>query len=118
MDYFKKATSTTPAIIMDSSSKSVLIKGVSICPDISTCTSFADDILDNLNKSTYTDLNIQLKLFNPFTAKSLIALFKSIKKGKPSLMIHWLYEKQDEEMREMGQDYSELLEMEFNISSN
>lgn len=118
MDYFKKATKTLPAIIMDSGTKSALIKGVSIEEDWATYEQIMNEIKFQLNQSSYTDFNIQLKVFNPKTAKLLIDLLKSIKLSKPSLLIHWIYSNEDEEMKEMGQDYSDLLEMNFILSAN
>lgn len=118
MDYFRKATDTLPAIIMDSGTKSALIKGVSICDDISVCKQMTYDINQVIARTPYTDLNIQLSVFNTKAARLLFEVFRSIKKQRPMLNIHWLYDKKDEEMKEMGKDYSELLEMEFHISSN
>ncbi|MEP1033722.1 SiaC family regulatory phosphoprotein [Ekhidna sp.] len=118
MDYFRKGTDILPAVIMDSGSKSALIKGVSLCEDISICQQIAIDIKQKFERTPYTDLNIQLSVFNTKAAKLLFEVFKSIKKNRPSLNVHWLYDQKDEEMKEMGMDYSELLEMDFNISPN
>lgn len=118
MDYFNKATDTLPAVIMDSGTKSALIKGVSLCEDVQVCHEMALEIKHNIEKTPYTDLNIQLSVFNTKAAKFLLEIFKTIKKARPSLMVHWLYDQKDEEMKEMGMDYSELLEMEFDISPN
>lgn len=120
MDYFRKATETSPTVIMDSHSKSVLIKGNSICRNRNAYERETNAIKRKLEKSDYTDVNIKLDVFDMQTAKSLLDLFKSIKNNKRKITtaIHWLCESADEEMRQMGRDYSELLEMEFNISSN
>lgn len=116
MDYFKKATMTLPAIIMDSRTKSALIKGVSLEEDWATYQQIMIEIQHQLNQSTYTDFNIQLRVFNTKTAKLLIDLFRVIKKNKSSLLIHWIYN--TEEMKEMGQDYCDLLDMDFILSAN
>lgn len=118
MDYFRKATKILPAVIMDSGTKSALIKGVSICDDYSTCQQLALDIKENIEQRPYTDLNIKLSVFNTKSAKMLLDIFRTIKQKRPSLIVHWLYDKKDKEMKEMGMDYSELLEMEFDISPN
>lgn len=118
MDYFRKGTDTLPAIIMDSGTKSALIKGVSTSNDLAIYNQLGSDIQRNIKTAPYTDLNIQLTVFNTKTAKLLLELLKSIKQIRPSLNIHWIHDKKDEEMMEMGMDYSELLEMDFDISSN
>lgn len=118
MDYFRKGTDILPAVIMDSGSKSALIKGVSLCEDLSLCHQLAIDIKQNIKQTPYTDLNIQLSVFNAKAAKLLYEVFKTVKKYRPTLNIHWLYDRKDEEMKEMGMDYSELLEMNFDISPN
>ena len=118
MHYFRKGSEILPAVIMDSSSKSALIKGVSLCEDVSICRQLALDIKRNIEQTPYTDLNIQLSVFNTKAAKLLLDVFRVIKRKRPSLNIHWLYDRSDEEMKEMGMDYSELLEMDFDISPN
>ncbi|WP_462248071.1 SiaC family regulatory phosphoprotein [Ekhidna sp.] len=118
MDYFRKGTNTLPAIIMDSGTKSALIKGVSISDDKNIYSQLALDIENNLIRTPYTDLNIQLSVFNTKAAKLLLDVFYVIKKKRPSLNVHWIHDQKDVEMKEMGMDYSELLDMEFDIYSN
>lgn len=118
MDYFRKGTNILPSVIMDRGTKSALIKGVSLCDDVSICKQMALDIKQNIEETPYTDLNIQLSVFNTKAARLLLEIFRSVKKNRPSLVIHWLYDQKDDEMKEMGMDYSELLEMEFDISPN
>ncbi|WP_436517443.1 SiaC family regulatory phosphoprotein [Ekhidna sp. To15] len=118
MDYFRKGSDILPAVIMDSGSKSALIKGVSLCEDLKICKQMAMDIKQNIERTPYTDLNIQLSVFNTKAARLLFDVFRAVKKYRPSLNIHWLYDQTDVEMKEMGMDYSELLEMDFDISPN
>ncbi len=117
MDYFRKATNISPAVIMDSTTKSALITGNSICRSTSTYANVVEHIKSHLESSGYTDLNIKLNVFNIRAAKSLIDLLKSIKHSKKKgTVVHWLCD--NEEMMEMGRDYSELLDMEIDIASN
>ncbi|MEO9482066.1 MAG: SiaC family regulatory phosphoprotein [Ekhidna sp.] len=118
MDYFRKATDISPTVIMDSGTKSALIKGVSISEDLTMSTQLAQDIKQNIERTIYTDFNVHLTVFNTKTARLLFEVFRTIKQNQPSLIIHWFYESKDEEMKEMGIDYSELLEMDFDISPN
>ncbi|WP_420318067.1 SiaC family regulatory phosphoprotein [Ekhidna sp.] len=118
MDYFLKATRTTPAIIMDSNSKSALIKGVALSNDWSFHQQLILDISKQLQNSNYNDLNIQLKVFNIKAAKFLIEVLKTIKDCESPINIHWLYDKEDLEMLEMGKDYGKLLGMKFELNPN
>jgi len=118
MDYYRKATASLPAVIMDSGTKSALIRGAYLSEDTESYLELAKDIQKNIERTPYTDLNIQLSVFNVKAAKLLLEVFRTIKIKRPSLTVHWLHDQKDDEMREMGMDYSDLLEMNFDISSN
>ncbi|WP_425392531.1 SiaC family regulatory phosphoprotein [Ekhidna sp.] len=120
MDYFKKATQTSPAVMMDAKTRSALISGVCTCSDLTAYSQVITDMKSKLESFPFIDLNIKLKVFNVRAAKSLLDLLKSIKAGlgHNHTTIHWYYEKDDLEMKEMANDYSELLELEFDISDN
>ena len=120
MHYFRKGTTTSPAVIMDHKTKSALISGKSICTDIVAYASVVVDIKQQMEQFAYTDLNINLKVFNTPAAKSLLDIMKSIKytKGKAQTAIHWHCEKEDAEMQEMASYYSQLLEIDIDILYN
>ncbi|MEO1254799.1 MAG: SiaC family regulatory phosphoprotein [Bacteroidota bacterium] len=118
MDYFRKATPTSPAVIMDSRLKSILISGKSICRSKNSYSEVVDKILQNLESSSYTDLNIKLNAFNVPAAKSLLALLRGIKRSTHKPSINWVCNAKDQEMMEMGKNFSELLDMKINISAN
>ncbi|MEQ8629475.1 SiaC family regulatory phosphoprotein [Ekhidna sp.] len=118
MDYFRKATNTSPTVMMDSKTKSVLISGSSLCRDITIYASVINDMIEQFERFDYKDLNIKLDVFNTMAAKSLIDLLKYFKFNRKAPSIHWYFDKKDQEMQEMANDYSELLEMEFEISDN
>lgn len=118
MDYFRKATSTSPVVMMDSKTKSALISGSSLCRDITVYASVIKEMIEQFDKFDYSDLNIKLDVFNTMAAKSLLELLKSFKFNSKAPSIHWYFNNKDEEMKEMANDYSELLEMEFDISDN
>ncbi|WP_424961894.1 SiaC family regulatory phosphoprotein [Ekhidna sp.] len=118
MDYFRKATNTSPTVMMDSKTKSVLISGSSLCRDVTIYASVINDMIEQFEQFDYKDLNIKLNVFNTIAAKSLIDLLKSFKFKSKAPSIHWYFDKKDREMQEMANDYSELLEMEFELSDN
>lgn len=56
--------------------------------------------------------------FNTSSSKCLFDIFKrlvKIKENGKELSINWFYEEFDEDMMEAGEDYSDLLELEFNF---
>ena len=118
MDYFRKATKTSPAVMMDSKTRSALISGTSLCRDTTVYASVIKEMIEQFEKFDYSDLNIKLDVFNTIAAKSLFDLLRSFKFKSKAPSIHWHFDKKDQEMNEMANDYSELLEMEFDISNN
>lgn len=120
MDYFRKATSTSPLILMDSQNGGILIKGSSICGDIAAHETVREEIKVQLKKNRYQEINIKLDVFNALTMKNMIDLMKSLKKLHSNSLpkINWLYDHANEEMRDMGVDCSELLGLEFSLSPN
>ena len=56
--------------------------------------------------------------FNTSSSKCLFDMFKRMVKIRDSgkdLIINWFYEEFDEDMMEAGEDYSDLLDLEFNF---
>ncbi len=116
MDYFRKATDTSPTVIMDSRNKSALVKGNLICGDLGAYSEVTTEIKKRIQTFEYSDFNIQLQVFNTIAAKSILETLRSIKNTKQkSPKVHWLYT--SPEMMEMGKDYSDLLEMEIELST-
>ena len=120
MDYFRKATITSPAVIMDAKSKSALNSGISICTDTVAYKRVVSEIKEHLNQFNFTDLNIKLRVFNAQAAKAIFELLSSIRNSPRNnrTLVHWYCERSDAEMHEMASDYSELLDLDINITFN
>jgi len=79
--------------------------------------------LDNYIQNPFpqTILNIQLDYFNTSSAKCIVDLFKKLeqisKNGKGETTINWLYNEQDEDMLEAGEDYKSIIKIPFNLVS-
>lgn len=68
--------------------------------------------------SMQTIVRVQLEYFNTSSSKCLLEVLRRIihaskKNGK--VAIEWIYEKRDEEMRDTGKDFSELVGVPFSI---
>ena len=79
---------------------------------IQSLTDFAD--------SNYPELvaSFAFEYFNTSTSKCLFDIFKRLVKVRNNgkdLYINWFYEEEDEDMMEAGEDYSDLLDLEFNF---
>lgn len=63
-----------------------------------------------------TELNIKLSYFNTATSKVLLDIFTLLEEmpgSREIVRINWHYSIYDEEMREAGQEYSEMVDLEF-----
>ena len=62
--------------------------------------------------------NFAFEYFNTSSSKCLFDIFKKLVKIQASgkhLVINWFFEEDDEDMMEAGEDYSDLLDLEFNF---
>jgi hypothetical protein len=62
-----------------------------------------------------TTVNLQLEYFNSSSSKCLIDILHQLSKIKESnsIVINWLYEKEDIDMKETGEDMESLTRMPF-----
>jgi len=109
-------TSQTPHVEFDFDTGTFLIRG-KIIPEnpmefFEQINKQVDEYLkahpDNL------EINMQLDYFNTVSSKMLSKFFqKVISNGKPTL--NWFYEKDDIELREAGEDYSQIINYPINL---
>ncbi|MEQ9405769.1 MAG: DUF1987 domain-containing protein [Cyclobacteriaceae bacterium] len=119
MTYHKEATRTTPGIDLDMDSGFVKLFGRS-SPENSV--QFYAPLLDALRTPnpnlTRLEMDFRLEYFNTSSSKCLYDIFKLLKRIETEgieLSINWYYEPMDEDMFEAGEDFSELLDLEFNF---
>ncbi len=118
MIYHKEATRTTPGIDLNLEQGSIKLVGRS-SPENSVL--FYTPLLDALKKQPdlpTLNVDIRLEYFNTSSSKCLYDLFKQLKRMESTgtdLRINWYYEPMDEDMFEAGEDYSDLLDLEFNF---
>jgi hypothetical protein len=78
------------------------------------------DYLDEFAISNKTHLvaNFAFEYFNTSSSKCLFDLFKrltAIKQNGKDLTINWFFDEDDEDMMEAGEDYCDLLDLDFNF---
>lgn len=69
-------------------------------------------------KTDKTTLKIQLEYFNTSSSKCILDIFKKVNalyKAGLNVNVNWYYEEEDEDMQEAGEDYSDLLDVPFEI---
>ena len=73
------------------------------------------------NPAKKTTVNIQLDYFNTSSSKCIVDLFKKFenitKNNKGEVEINWLFNEDDEDMQEAGEDYQSIVKLNFNIVS-
>jgi hypothetical protein len=84
---------------------------------------FYQKVIDSLSafaesgRDSFT-ANFAFEYFNTSSSKCLFDVFKrlsTLKNKGCDVNINWFYEEDDEDMMEAGEDYSDLLELEFNF---
>ncbi|HHP7241174.1 MAG TPA: DUF1987 domain-containing protein [Cyclobacteriaceae bacterium] len=115
---FIEPTKVTPLINFDPDEGLLELKGRS-SPE--NAVQFYSKLLDNLDKYDSKDslvANIAFEYFNTSSSKCLFDVFKRLSKlsdeGK-DIVINWYYEEGDDDMMEAGEDYSDLLDLDFNF---
>lgn len=111
-------TITTPIVHLDADANIFKIEGASI-PE--NANHFYDPILDwleeyslNPNKETVIDLNY--KYFNTSSSKlilDLLLILKKIHDNGNKILVHWYHEENDEDMKESGEDYQDIIKIPF-----
>lgn len=117
---FIEPTRVTPLINFNPEEGLLEIKGRS-SPENSI--QFYQKLIDGLDEFVARgdlDLtaNIAFEYFNTSSSKCLFDVFKKMSKIEDNgqlLTINWFYEEDDEDMMEAGEDYSDLLDLEFNF---
>ena len=123
MDVLKiEATDETPKVILDKDNNELIFSGKSLPEDVTT---FYEPILnwldayaeDPLPTSKFT---FDFVYFNTASSKIILdILFKleELKEAGNDTIIHWRYKEEDEDMEEAGEEYSEIVEVPFEMES-
>ena len=111
----------TPQIVLDQNGY-IELKGKSI-PENSV--EFYKPIFEWIdqyaaNPKSSTKVLVELEYFNTSSSKCILDLFRKLEtihnSGKSSVSIAWLYDEDDEDMMETGEDYQTIVKIPFTIS--
>lgn len=115
-----EATKVTPMVCFDPKQGVIEFKGIS-SPENSLgfyqhIFITLDEFLSWENKEIVA--NLSFIYFNTSSSKCLFDVLKKLSMVRTSgreLTINWFYEEDDEDMREVGEDYSNVLNLDFNF---
>lgn len=112
-------TDDCPDVILDKEKAIFQLSGKSLPEDVS---SFYAPLLKWLeeyakNPLEKTSFNIKLHYFNTASSKLILDIFmllETMKENGKSVEVNWFYPDYDEDMKEAGIEYSEMVEIPFN----
>lgn len=116
-----EATDETPAVLLDPVNNVLEFSGKSLPEDVTT---FYSPVLEWLGAYSAeprakTTAHFKLVYFNTASSKLILDILFELEKIQESgteILIKWYYEEEDEDMKEAGEEYSELIEVPFELS--
>lgn len=119
MDVIKiKGSDDTPSVILDAASNTFEIAGRSLPEDVA---SFYRPIIEWLDKyiqspNPKTNFNFKLVYFNTASSKLLLDILMKLEElskiGK-EVLVKWHYSEDDEDMKEAGEEYADIVDVPF-----
>jgi len=116
-----EATPKTPYLMVDPKTKTIVINGRSIPENTVQFYTPLFNILDKWIAEKIKDkitVTIRLEYFNTSSSKCILDIFKKLQelhKNGATVDITWMYEKDDEDMLEAGQDYQTIVGIQFKM---
>lgn len=111
----------TPYVMLDAAGY-IELKGKSIPENSVQFYKQIFDWLDNYaaNPKDSTKVLVQLEYFNTSSSKCILDIFRIMESihnsGRSKVTIAWLYDEEDEDMMETGEDYQTIVKIPFTIS--
>jgi len=120
--FYSAPTDDCPEIILDKESNNFMLSGKSLPEDVTT---FYNPVLEWLNEyskspNEETVMNVRLTYFNTASSKLLLdilMILESMSLEGRQVKINWHYPAYDDEMREAGVEYAEMVEVKFEYLS-
>ncbi len=115
-----EATQQTPKVSFDSTSGQLELRGRSIPEDSLGFYKPLYEWLDEYMKgpATQTVVLVELDYFNTSSSKCILDILRRVDRlfqAGNQVVVKWCYDSEDEDMMEAGEDYSDLLEVPFQI---
>ena len=114
-DFYLEATPKTPRLYFSRETGEFEISGRSI-PENSIefykpIINWLDNYIDDPNHRTL--LVIKLEYFNTSSSKCLVEILRRLEglKNQSFVSVNWCYEEEDEDMKESGEDFKEIIKI-------
>lgn len=117
MKYFRVATINTPEVNFDLENGFISISGKSTTVNsVEFFKNFVKALREGRDKKIDIHLDLALEFFNTSSAKCIYDILRELKireKKGNKIIINWFYDLFDNDMLEMGMDFSELIDIDF-----
>ena len=114
-----QATADTPKVHLDKDNNNFEISGLSLPEDAIEFYKPVMAWLEEYSAAPNSDTNFNLKLeyFNTASSKQIIQLLLFLEKltNKSKVKIFWHYKDIDEDMHDLGEEYSEIIKVDFEL---
>lgn len=117
--FIKEPTIDTPKVVLNAESGVFEISQMSLPED---AVDFYAPIINWLmeyseNPQKETVFNMKLEYFNTASSKQLIQILLLLGnlKGKTDIKVNWYYKEIDEDMQALGEEYSQIINLPFNL---
>ena len=118
-----EATTKTPSVKFDKDSGVIELAGMSYSEDTFA---FYEPVFKWINEyiqdpNVLTNFNMKIKYFNTSSVKCLfdiLEIFTNLSKAGHNVNINWFYDEEDEEMRDTGENFSNILNSDFKLLQN
>jgi SiaC family regulatory phosphoprotein len=112
-----EAKEDTPEVIIDHTAARLSISGRSLPEDVAN---FYKPVLDWLSAAKENPLSglvieVKLEYFNTASSKILLDIFLMAEDFMPDSQIVWHYDSEDDDMKEAGEEYQELVSIQFDL---
>lgn len=115
-----EATDETPSVTLNAETNTFDFSGKSLPEDVST---FYNPILDwfdaySLTPNTDTVVDFKLTYFNTASSKCILDILmklEEISEEGNNVVINWHFQEDDEDMEEAGEEYSDIVDIPFEM---
>lgn len=117
---FIKGTDRTPEVNFNFKDGVFTISGRSITENPISFYKKLEEYLAEyiLNPHPITKFRVVLEYFNTSTSKCLVEIFKKLEPlhaSQHEVLVEWFYEQDDEEIKDSGEDYKDIIDIPFEI---
>jgi hypothetical protein len=118
-----ESTDVSPAVIFDVENNNFLIRGKSVVTEVDAFYSPLISWLENANGKidNRIDFVFDLEYFNIFSSKRILfILYKlsDLKKSGTNINVIWHFSMEDDDMKEVGEDFACMVNLPFEFISN